>query len=88
MQAGVPVVAIVLKGIHTVQSRGGQIIRPGNVEVVVLPPFLTDDWKPQTVADHVAEVRGAMLDVLRDWPGSDATGGSAPAPETTTGGPA
>jgi putative phosphoserine phosphatase/1-acylglycerol-3-phosphate O-acyltransferase len=71
MQAQVPVVAIVLKGIHTVQSRGGQIIRPGSVEVVVLPPFLTDDWQPQSVGAHADEVRSAMLDVLRDWPNGE-----------------
>lgn len=68
MQAQVPVVAIVLKGIHTVQSRGGQLIRPGAVEVVVLPPFATDDWKPETVGAHADEVRNAMLDVLSNWP--------------------
>ncbi|WP_354698819.1 hypothetical protein DSM112329_04517 [Paraconexibacter sp. AEG42_29] len=70
MQAGVPVVPIVLKGIHTVQSRGGQMIRPGRVEVVILPPFVTTDWKPKTVGAHADEVRDAMLDVLKNWPGS------------------
>lgn len=68
MQAGVPIVPIVLKGIHTVQSRGGQLIHPGTVEVVVLPPFVSDGWTPKTVGKHVDEVRSAMLEVLRDWP--------------------
>lgn len=67
-QAQVPIVPIVLKGIHTVQSRGGQIVRPGSVEVVVLPPVSTVQWRSETVGEHRDEVRDAMATALRDWP--------------------
>ncbi|MCW3038469.1 MAG: family hydrolase [Solirubrobacterales bacterium] len=68
MQAGVPIVPIVLKGIHTVQSRGGQVVHPGHVEVVVLPPVDTSDWEVERVGEHRDDVRQAMADTLRDWP--------------------
>lgn len=68
MQAEVPIVPIVLKGIHTVQSRSGQIIRPGDVEVVVLEPVDTSDWKPSTVGEHADGVRNSMLETLKHWP--------------------
>jgi len=36
--------------------------------VAVLPPVPTDDWTPETINEHVAEVRQMYLDTLADWP--------------------
>jgi putative phosphoserine phosphatase/1-acylglycerol-3-phosphate O-acyltransferase len=70
MQAGVPMVGIVIRNAGEVMWRGAQTISAGTVEVVVLPPVDTSAWRADTVADHVAEVRQMFLDTLADWPGS------------------
>jgi putative phosphoserine phosphatase/1-acylglycerol-3-phosphate O-acyltransferase len=72
MQAGVPMVGVVLRGVGEVMRRGDQTIRPGTVEVVVLPPFDTSSWRPETIDEHVAEVRGAFERTLAAWPGMPA----------------
>lgn len=68
MQAGVPVVPIVFRGIDQVQWRGAQAVRPGIVEAVVLPPFDTSEWRAETVTQHRDAVREAMLAAQADWP--------------------
>jgi putative phosphoserine phosphatase/1-acylglycerol-3-phosphate O-acyltransferase len=69
MQAGVPMVPIVLRGAGEVMRRGDQTIRPGTVEVVVLPPVDTTTWRTESVQEHVAEVRDAFEQTLAAWPG-------------------
>lgn len=68
MQAGVPVVPVVLRNAGEVMWRGSQLIKPGTVEVRVLPPVDTSSWKPETVGEHAEEVRGLFLQALADWP--------------------
>lgn len=68
MQAEVPIVPIVLRNTGALMWRGAQLIAPGTVEVQVLPPVDTSAWTPQTVDDHVAEVRQQFLTTLADWP--------------------
>jgi len=65
MQAGVPVVPIVIHNAADVLPKGGFFVRPTTVEVDVLPPVDTGDWRAGTVDEHVAEIRGLYLDVLR-----------------------
>lgn len=68
MQAGVPMVPVVLRGAGEVLRRNTQTIRPGTIEVAVLAPFQTDDWRPETVEDHVREVRDAFVAKRANWP--------------------
>jgi putative phosphoserine phosphatase/1-acylglycerol-3-phosphate O-acyltransferase len=68
MQAEVPMVPIVIRNAGEVMWRGAQTVRPGRVEVVVLPPVDTSAWTAETVADHTAEVRSQFLDTLSAWP--------------------
>ncbi|HWF54400.1 MAG TPA: HAD-IB family hydrolase [Solirubrobacteraceae bacterium] len=68
MQAGVPVVPIVLNGAGEVLRKGDQTIRSGVVEVVVLPPVETDSWRRETMGEHVQEVRDQYVRTLADWP--------------------
>jgi putative phosphoserine phosphatase/1-acylglycerol-3-phosphate O-acyltransferase len=49
--------------------RGDQTIRAGTVEVVVLPPFDTSGWRPETVGEHVEQVRTTFELALEAWPG-------------------
>jgi putative phosphoserine phosphatase/1-acylglycerol-3-phosphate O-acyltransferase len=84
-QAGVPIVAMVMRGQNEVMWRGSQTLRPGRIEVVVLPPFHTADWKVQEISKHTREIRNAFLHTLSHWPGRpsapdlepDATGGTS-----------
>jgi putative phosphoserine phosphatase/1-acylglycerol-3-phosphate O-acyltransferase len=76
MQAGVPVVPIVIRNAGEVMWRGAQTLGSGRVEVVVLPPIDTSDWSRETVAAHTSRTRDQFLDVLTHWP----DGSPAPAP--------
>jgi len=69
MQAGVPVVPIVIRNAGEVMWRGAQVIKAGTVEVVVLPPVDSTTWRIETITEHVAQVRGMYLDTLAHWPG-------------------
>lgn len=68
MQAGVPVVPVVLRNAGEIMWRGSQLIKPGTVEVQVLPPIDTSDWRPETVDEHAEEVRQQFISTLTDWP--------------------
>ena len=68
MQAQAPMVPLVLRNVGEVMWRGSQTVRPGTIEVCVLPPVDTSDWQRETIADHVAQVRGMFLDTLANWP--------------------
>lgn len=68
MQAQVPIVPIVLRNTGELMWRGAQLIKPGTVEVKVLPPVDTSRWKPSTVDRHVEQVRQMYLTTLAEWP--------------------
>ncbi|MFT4125381.1 MAG: HAD-IB family hydrolase [Gordonia sp. (in: high G+C Gram-positive bacteria)] len=68
MQAGVPVVPIVLRNVGELMWRGAQLVKPGTVEVRVLPPVDTSAWRPETIAEHVEEVRQMYVTALAEWP--------------------
>jgi putative phosphoserine phosphatase/1-acylglycerol-3-phosphate O-acyltransferase len=68
MQAGVPMVPIVMRNVGEVMWRGSQVIRPGTVDIVVLPPVDTSQWSVETIDDHVKEVRDMFVETLADWP--------------------
>lgn len=71
MQAGVPIVPIVLRNTGEVMWRGAQVLHPGTVEVCVLPPVDTSDWKDADVAAHAADVRDLFEHTLAHWPDED-----------------
>jgi putative phosphoserine phosphatase/1-acylglycerol-3-phosphate O-acyltransferase len=64
IQAGVPVVPIVIHNAGDVAPKGDFVFRPATVEVDVLPPVDTSDWRSESIVEHVAEVRGMFLDAL------------------------
>ena len=69
MQAGVPVVPIVIRNAGEIMWRGAQTLRPGTVEVAVLEPVDTADWRRETVAQHAEDVRDRFVETLAHWPG-------------------
>jgi putative phosphoserine phosphatase/1-acylglycerol-3-phosphate O-acyltransferase len=64
MRAGVPIVPIVFRNTLDVLPRGGIVMRPATVEVVVLPPIDTSGWRRETLDAHVESVRDRYLEVL------------------------
>jgi putative phosphoserine phosphatase/1-acylglycerol-3-phosphate O-acyltransferase len=65
MQAGVPIVPIVIKNSVDAQRKGEMLFRPATVQVVVLPPVDTRKWRVATLDRHVSEVRAIFLRSLR-----------------------
>jgi len=57
MQAGVPMVPIVIHNAGDVAPKGDFVFHPATVEVDVLPPVETSGWRADTIEQHVAEVR-------------------------------
>ena len=64
MQAGVPIVPIVIHNATDVAPKNEFVMRPATVRVTVLPPVDTSTWRVATMADHVREVRGMFLRAL------------------------
>jgi putative phosphoserine phosphatase/1-acylglycerol-3-phosphate O-acyltransferase len=64
MQAGVPMVPVVIHNAGDVAPKGDFVFRPATVEVDVLPPVDTSDWTPETIDEHVREVRNMFLRTL------------------------
>lgn len=65
MQAGVPVVPIVIHNAIDVAPKGEFVFRSATVDVEVLPPIDTSGWQAKTIDKHVAEVRRQFLHVLK-----------------------
>jgi HAD superfamily hydrolase (TIGR01490 family) len=68
MQAGVPIVPVVLRNADVLGPASATMMRPGRVQLAVLPPVPTTGWTKENLNERVAEVRQAFLDTLEDWP--------------------
>lgn len=64
MQAGVPIVPVVIHNAGDVAPKNEFVMRAATVRVDVLPPVDTSSWKPATVNRHVTEVRNMFLRCL------------------------
>ena len=64
MQAGVPLVPVVIKNAHDAMPRGTNVFRSTAVEVVVLPPVSTKRWKAENLDRQIAKVRNLFLKEL------------------------
>jgi putative phosphoserine phosphatase/1-acylglycerol-3-phosphate O-acyltransferase len=61
MEAGVPIVPIVIANSADSMPKSAVIIRPAKIHVSVLPPVETNDWTDETLHQHVDEVRQMFL---------------------------
>ena len=68
MQAGVPMVPIVIHNAGQIMWRGAQTLRGGTVEVTVLPPIDTSEWSVDTLSEHVQDVRSRFVGALGQVP--------------------
>ena len=64
IQAGVPIVPIVIHNAGDVAPKNEFLMRPAKVRVDVLPAVDTSKWSARTMNQHVAEVRGMFLEAL------------------------
>jgi putative phosphoserine phosphatase/1-acylglycerol-3-phosphate O-acyltransferase len=64
MQADVPVVPIVIHNSTDVNPKGSSIYHPATVEVEVLPPVETRQWRAETIDEHITSVRDMFLKAL------------------------
>jgi putative phosphoserine phosphatase / 1-acylglycerol-3-phosphate O-acyltransferase len=64
MQAGVPVVPVVIRNAGDALPKNGVVVRPATIEVVVLPPVETSDWTRETLDDEIDAIRARYQEVL------------------------
>ncbi|MGZ4665488.1 MAG: lysophospholipid acyltransferase family protein, partial [Frankiaceae bacterium] len=67
MQAGVPIVPVVIRNAGEVMWRNSFWLHSGRVEVAVLAPIPTDGWEAADLDAHVADVRQRFVDTLDAW---------------------
>lgn len=68
LQAGVPIVPVVLRNTCEVLARHALLFRPGTVQVCVLPAIDVTQWKAEDLDRHVADVQALFQRTLDDWP--------------------
>ena len=66
MQAGVPIIPIVIKNAYQAVKKGTVMLRPTHIEVVVLDPVDTGLWKKKHIDQHVEEVRNLFVAELNN----------------------
>ena len=69
MQAGVPVVPIVIRNAGELMWRDALTVKPGTVQVTVLPPIDVSAWPADQIRAKTAEVQAMFADTLAHWPG-------------------
>jgi putative phosphoserine phosphatase/1-acylglycerol-3-phosphate O-acyltransferase len=57
MKGGVPIIPIVIKNAYMAMPKGSKMFKPTHIEVVVLDPVDTSEWKPKNINKYVEDVR-------------------------------
>lgn len=68
MQAGVPIVPVVIHNASDIAPKGDFVFRRGIVSVDVLPPIETTDWKVNRLGHHIEAIRQQFIEVLERGP--------------------
>jgi putative phosphoserine phosphatase/1-acylglycerol-3-phosphate O-acyltransferase len=68
MQAGVPIVPVVIRNAGDVMWRRSLVIRPGTIDVAVLEPIPTEAWTAEEVGRHAEEIRDLFVRTIERWP--------------------
>lgn len=66
IKGGVPIVPIVIKNAYMAMPKGSKIFKPTHIEVVVLDPVDTSEWKPKNIDSYVEKVRNLFLKELEN----------------------
>lgn len=75
MAAQVPVVPVVFRNADELGPRSSTVMRPGTVDIAVLPPVAVDGWTVANLDERIASVRQLFIDTLAYWPGTEQTRG-------------
>ena len=89
IQAGVPIVPIVIRNAGEIMWKNAKTARTGTVQVAVLPPVSTEGWTADDIPEQARALHQRYLDTLNHWPSSVApstngtrvTGDTVEAPE-------
>ena len=68
MAARVPIVPIVIRNADDIGPRNTGTMRPGTVDVAVLPPIRVEGWTLRDLDRRIEEVRQQFLRTLAHWP--------------------
>jgi putative phosphoserine phosphatase/1-acylglycerol-3-phosphate O-acyltransferase len=68
MQAGVPIVPIVVRNAGELMWRNSKLLHAGTLQIAVLDPIPTDDWTPESINEHCRDVRDRYVATFADWP--------------------
>lgn len=72
VDAGVPIVPIVIRNAGEIMWRNARTARQGTIEVVVHPPIPTDGWQRADIDTWVPRLHELYVETLDHWPGTDA----------------
>ncbi len=64
MQAGVPVVPIVIENASDVMPRGKAFMQPTTIRIRVLDPVDTSKWNKKNISKNIKKIRNEYLEVL------------------------
>ena len=79
-EAGVPVVPIVIRNAGELMWRDSLTVKPGTVQVAVLPPIDVSAWPADQVRNKTREVQALFEDTLAHWPGEPRPAPKEPKP--------
>jgi putative phosphoserine phosphatase/1-acylglycerol-3-phosphate O-acyltransferase len=68
LDAGVPVVPIVVRNAYDLMPGDSMGIQPGTVDVAVLEPIASDGWKREEMRSVAGSVRQRFVDTMQSWP--------------------
>jgi putative phosphoserine phosphatase/1-acylglycerol-3-phosphate O-acyltransferase len=68
MQAGVPIVPVVIRNAGELMPSHGVLISSGTLDIAVLPPVPTSGWSRDDIDPEVHRVREMYLETLAHWP--------------------
>jgi 1-acyl-sn-glycerol-3-phosphate acyltransferase len=63
---GLPVVPVVLHGVHKNWVKGTLFVQPTTVDIEVLEPIKTDGWRVETAREHAEEVHARFVERLAE----------------------
>lgn len=68
MQAGVPVVPVVLRNTGELMWKHSTLVRSGTVDVLVHEPIDVSGWRHDELDSHIAEIETFYRDTIANWP--------------------
>ena len=64
LETGLDILPVAQKGAYAINRKGSLLIRPGLVELIVLPSISVADYTRETVGDLAERTRGVFLELL------------------------